>query len=641
MTFVVALLLGPQTVRADGRDPDDVLMRKLNALARRVARLRLDRVGVLAFEERGHGPTHAGEYVADLFDEALSRQGVDRLARNSSAERVIWNELCKSNSGFTNEDTAVEVGDHMQARFVVHGILTELQSRWRIRVRVIDIRSTKVLENISETVPAAAIPPVIQGKKLHARTTGCGTDFAASTTTSTPEPPTRFKVGVMKWGGFAGGIYFNGGKTASKASRFYKDYNLLVEFEILESIPQSIEWWRSGDDKVLWITVDDLPTEYPAIRQHKPRLFLQTAWSRGEEVMVARRDIKTLNDLRGKKVALVRETTAHSFYLISLDVAGLDARDVTLVPKRTDHDAADAFIRGEVDAAIVWLPEDERCVKQVRGAHRLETTKDASYLIAESLIVKEATLKRSWQALSDLAEGWLRANGEINHRRGVRPEAARLMATAFGISRRQAHDELKTVRLTTLADNKNFFGLNRRYKGETGADLYRYFVKKYKPRRRVPWTRIADSSIVQYMKIDGPGQSAEPRPDYAKCRRLSSNRLRRLSNKAINVEFQSDQARLSSSAIREIETKFGHLAEIFLHDCVRIVGNTDNRGRRRYNIELSERRARSVEKYLERRYGFHPDRFIVEGHGPDFPVGDNNTAVGRAKNRRTDIELLH
>ena len=72
---------------------------------------------------------------------------------------------------------------------------------------------------------------------------------------------------------------------------------------------------------------------------------------------------------------------------------------------------------------------------------------------------------------------------------------------------------------------------------------------------------------------------------------------------------------------------------------VRIEGHTDNRGSRTYNIDLSQRRARSVVRALVQR-GIDPRRLVSEGYGFDRPVATNATALGRAKNRRVEFTIL-
>jgi OOP family OmpA-OmpF porin len=72
---------------------------------------------------------------------------------------------------------------------------------------------------------------------------------------------------------------------------------------------------------------------------------------------------------------------------------------------------------------------------------------------------------------------------------------------------------------------------------------------------------------------------------------------------------------------------------------VLIEGHTDNRGSRALNMGLSDKRARSVLEYLVSK-GIDRKRLSSEGFGFDRPIATNDTALGRAKNRRVDFRLV-
>ncbi len=69
------------------------------------------------------------------------------------------------------------------------------------------------------------------------------------------------------------------------------------------------------------------------------------------------------------------------------------------------------------------------------------------------------------------------------------------------------------------------------------------------------------------------------------------------------------------------------------------VGNTDSVGTDAYNMALGMRRAQSVKTYLVSK-GIDGSRIYTESKGKSNPVASNATAAGRAKNRRTDIEVV-
>jgi OOP family OmpA-OmpF porin len=70
---------------------------------------------------------------------------------------------------------------------------------------------------------------------------------------------------------------------------------------------------------------------------------------------------------------------------------------------------------------------------------------------------------------------------------------------------------------------------------------------------------------------------------------------------------------------------------------VEIQGHTDGTGPMAWNMKLSEMRAQSVKDYLVKR-GVAAGRLTTKGFGPNEPVAPNNTAEGRATNRRVDFK---
>lgn len=67
-------------------------------------------------------------------------------------------------------------------------------------------------------------------------------------------------------------------------------------------------------------------------------------------------------------------------------------------------------------------------------------------------------------------------------------------------------------------------------------------------------------------------------------------------------------------------------------------GHSDNIGRRYDNRQLSKARAEEVERYFIRR-GIDPDMITTRFHGSRYPIASNDTAQGRAENRRVTIRL--
>jgi OOP family OmpA-OmpF porin len=72
---------------------------------------------------------------------------------------------------------------------------------------------------------------------------------------------------------------------------------------------------------------------------------------------------------------------------------------------------------------------------------------------------------------------------------------------------------------------------------------------------------------------------------------------------------------------------------------VEIQGHTDNRGSTALNERLSQQRADAVRDYLVDQ-GIAPERLTAKGYGPHQPIVGNDTAEGRARNRRVELKPL-
>jgi len=72
---------------------------------------------------------------------------------------------------------------------------------------------------------------------------------------------------------------------------------------------------------------------------------------------------------------------------------------------------------------------------------------------------------------------------------------------------------------------------------------------------------------------------------------------------------------------------------------IEIQGHTDDRGNDRYNMKLSDARAKSVMKYLTKA-GVDKKRLSAKGYGETMPIDTNETEDGRARNRRVVFQIL-
>jgi OOP family OmpA-OmpF porin len=102
--------------------------------------------------------------------------------------------------------------------------------------------------------------------------------------------------------------------------------------------------------------------------------------------------------------------------------------------------------------------------------------------------------------------------------------------------------------------------------------------------------------------------------------------------------YDFDKATLKPEGKATLDKIAADLNKIKL-EVIIAVGNTDSVGTDAYNMALGQRRAQSVKAYLVSK-GVDGSRVYTESKGKSNPVASNATAEGRAKNRRTDIEVV-
>lgn len=107
-----------------------------------------------------------------------------------------------------------------------------------------------------------------------------------------------------------------------------------------------------------------------------------------------------------------------------------------------------------------------------------------------------------------------------------------------------------------------------------------------------------------------------------------------------NMLFKSGSYEVSSKA-HETLSKIAKILKDFKDFDVLVEGNTDNvpisKTNIRNNWDLSALRASSVVQVLQNDFGINPARLSAAGRGEFNPVSDNDTEVGKQRNRRTEI----
>lgn len=110
---------------------------------------------------------------------------------------------------------------------------------------------------------------------------------------------------------------------------------------------------------------------------------------------------------------------------------------------------------------------------------------------------------------------------------------------------------------------------------------------------------------------------------------------------AFNVEFASDKWDIRPSSYAALD-RVGEVLNDWTDAEVEVAGHTDSQGSDKHNELLSQRRAESVKAYLIRKFPrIRAENLKPVGFGEKKPIASNDTAEGRASNRRVEFTLLN
>ncbi|HLI13993.1 MAG TPA: ABC transporter substrate-binding protein [Alphaproteobacteria bacterium] len=178
--------------------------------------------------------------------------------------------------------------------------------------------------------------------------------------------------------------------------------------------------------------------------------------SNGGDGIVANKDIKTIADLKGKKVA-VNEGSVSEFYLnVLLAKTGLKESDLNVV-NMTASDAGSAFVSKRVDAAVTWEPWLSRGKASDHG-HLLTDSSKTPGLITDALIANTSWVNSHKKDVAALVKSWYEA---VAYYEAHPDDAIAIMAKGVGgwLKDPKAFKEtLSGIKFYDEAANKKFFG---------------------------------------------------------------------------------------------------------------------------------------------------------------------------------------
>ncbi len=141
------------------------------------------------------------------------------------------------------------------------------------------------------------------------------------------------------------------------------------------------------------------------------------------------------------------------------------------------------------------------------------------------------------------------------------------------------------------------------------------------------WQSFGTPTIVRWNKV-----AAKPNPNVIQKNGYEVFKL------SAEVLFDFDKDNIRSGAQPELD-KIDRYLKIKPYRKVIIEGHTDSKGADAYNMNLSQRRAVQVKKWLIEKYGVDGSKFTPKGMGETVPVDTNETDEGRQNNRRVEFKI--
>jgi NitT/TauT family transport system substrate-binding protein len=184
----------------------------------------------------------------------------------------------------------------------------------------------------------------------------------------------------------------------------------------------------------------------------QPRIILVVDVSHGADAVVGRASMRTMKDLKGRRVAV--ENGALGAFVLSRALAlhGMQARDVKIVPLESNEQPG-AFEKGQVDAAVTFDPYRDQLLRA--GARSLFDSTQIPGEIVDLVAVRASVLEQQPKAVRALLAGWLRA---IDYLKREPKDAARRMGIRQQTTGEQFLNALNGLHIPSREENLKMLG---------------------------------------------------------------------------------------------------------------------------------------------------------------------------------------
>ncbi|HWT54584.1 MAG TPA: ABC transporter substrate-binding protein [Rhodocyclaceae bacterium] len=197
----------------------------------------------------------------------------------------------------------------------------------------------------------------------------------------------------------------------------------------------------------------------------KSTIVMINDFSNGNDQIVAKPGIKSIKDLKGKKVAVEVGLVDHLLLVNALKKAGLKESDVTLVNAKT-NELPQVFTAPDIAAIGVWQPVAGEAIKAVPGAKAIYTSADEPGLIYDVLAVSPASAKSRKADWEKVVKVWGKVVAYLKDPK-THADAVKIMAARSGVTPAEYETFVNGTNFLTLEESKKIY-----VKGEGFKTLY-------------------------------------------------------------------------------------------------------------------------------------------------------------------------
>ena len=233
---------------------------------------------------------------------------------------------------------------------------------------------------------------------------------------------------------------------------WFKEAGLNVEFKWFDYAPSMEAYTANKVDAVAVTNGDALVTGSSG---GKSVCIVANDYSNGNDMIVAKPGIKTVAQLKGKKIGVEVGFVDHLLLMNALKSANLTDKDVKIVNVKTD-DTPNALKAGTVDAIAAWQPNSGAALRELPGSTAIFTSADAPGLIYDLLCVNQRSLAEHRPEWLKVVKTWFRVTDYIADPRNL-DDAAKIMSARVGLAPDTYKALMKGTFLLNLDENLKHF----------------------------------------------------------------------------------------------------------------------------------------------------------------------------------------